>query len=170
MKHTQLINRDESRKLEVSELPLLHRAAAEGRLLEIARLLDAGEDIDTPLPFQAAQETPDSATFYFEGCSPLHLSTWFGKVKAVDLLLDRGANIVAHDAGKAEALLYAICGCDPGIAVRLLARGQILELLTATANATSGSCRMWIHMADSPTYLAWCRCRCSVQLREYSTS
>lgn len=82
-----------------------------------------------------------SDIFYFEGCTPLHLASWFGKAKAINLLLNRGASILVQDAGGSEALVYAICGEDPGVAIGLLARG-------ADVNATDDRQRTALHIAS----------------------
>jgi hypothetical protein len=98
---------------EIDELPPLHRAGARGKLLDLIALLDEGEDINTALPFQAVRTNGVCVIFYFGGCTPLHLASWFGKGKAINLLLGCGANIVAPDMTRSEALVYAICGEDP---------------------------------------------------------
>ena len=54
---------------------------------------------------------------------PLHFVSSFGKAKAIDLLLKRGASILTRVADNAEALAYAIRGEDPGVAIALLAQG-----------------------------------------------
>jgi ankyrin repeat protein len=63
-------------------------------------------------------------------CTPLHFASFFGKAKAIDLLLKRRASVVARDTDNAEALVYAIWGEDPWAAIALLAQG-------ADVNATN---------------------------------
>lgn len=106
------------RELQIDELPTLYRAAARGILPEVIRLLDAGESVNATLLFQVRLDK-----FTFKGCTPLQLASWFGKAKAINLLLDHGANIAAQDIGGSDALVYAICGEDPGVIVVLLVRG-----------------------------------------------
>lgn len=65
--------------LQVDELPPLHKAAARGDLTGINALLDTGEDINTPLPFQRLWDSPGNRSWGFKGCSPLHLAAWFAK-------------------------------------------------------------------------------------------
>src|SRR4051794_33477058 len=77
------------KQLVIDELPPLHKAAAIGNCPEILRLLDEGSEIDFPLPFNAILSSPTCLrwTLYnFEGCTPLHLACWFGKLPAIMVL------------------------------------------------------------------------------------
>jgi hypothetical protein len=74
MKAVKSVSRNDSRKLEIDELPPLHRAAARGNLPEIKSLLDADEHINAPLPFQAVRTDSVNDSFYFEGVYSLALS------------------------------------------------------------------------------------------------
>ena len=112
---------EKSNILKVEDLPPLHKAAATGDLSQITALLDDGYNIDAPLPFRAILSEDNS--FQFEGCSPLQIAAFFGKSKALDLLLDRGADVNARDADKAEVLEYAISGEKQGLVMKLLAKG-----------------------------------------------
>ena len=86
-------------------------------------ILESGEDINSPLPFQRLWDSADNRSWYFKGCSPLHLASWFAKSRAIRLLLEHGANLFAHDAGLAEALHYAIGGGNHGSIAVLLELG-----------------------------------------------
>lgn len=105
------------RQLVVEGLPALHKAAATGDVSEINRLLDEGTGADTPLPFDAILNSPSCPQWLphkFEGCTPLHLACWFGKLAIVKALLSRGADVLAQVATyRFEALTFALLGHDP---------------------------------------------------------
>jgi hypothetical protein len=69
--------------LEIDQLSPLYKAAGKGALEAITSLLDAGENVDSPLTLQLVDlDSSDESNFYFEGCSPLHLASWFGNPRA----------------------------------------------------------------------------------------
>ena len=107
--------------LQIKSLPALHKAAATGDLSQINTPLDRGEDINVPLPFRAILK--EEIRFQFEGCSPLQIAVFFGKSKAVDALLERGADINAQDADNGAVLMYAISGENRGLVMKLLTNG-----------------------------------------------
>jgi ankyrin repeat protein len=113
----------EPQQLNVEELPPLHRAAANGALAEINELLDNSEMVDSPLLSNAVLDKPVGGRQEFRGCSPLHLAAYFGRAKAIDLLLDRGADIYAKDWLAAQPLHYTLTGENYAVAILLLSRG-----------------------------------------------
>jgi ankyrin repeat protein len=115
----------EFRELDIRELPPLHRAAARGSLREISAHLDRGQNINERL-LAEVWLNPIWGKFNFTGCSPLHLASWFGHIKAMELLLDGGANIASEDKDRAQALQYAIYSGNAGGAGLLISRGASL--------------------------------------------
>ena len=116
------------RELDIQELPPLHRAAARGSLGGIASLIHNGQDVDEPLVVDRWLPNEHWGEFNFMGCSPLHLAAWFGHIEAMNLLLNRGANVASEDNDRAQALQYAIYGGNARAASFLLARGASLTL------------------------------------------
>ncbi len=89
----------------------LRHAAKKGNLAEIARLLDAGADIE------------GKGGFFSLGQTPLAIAVWYGRDEAVRLLLERGANTEARDdSGDTPLLVAATFGRDK-IAELLLEHG-----------------------------------------------
>lgn len=97
----------------VDGLPPLHRAAAQGNISELDRLLNEGIDINSLLPGQLMFKYPDGPKFYFEGCTPLHIACWHGKSRMIKHLLNLKADISAIDADGYQATYYAIDGESP---------------------------------------------------------
>ena len=77
----------EPRPLTVEGLPLLHKAVATGALNNPNELLDGGEKIDKPLPFESVLKKADT-NLYFGGCTLLHLAAFLGRAKMIEQLLD----------------------------------------------------------------------------------
>ncbi|KAK0105720.1 hypothetical protein ONS95_004242 [Cadophora gregata] len=104
------------KQLAIDELPPLHKAAATGNCSEIKRLLDQGCEIDMPLPFNAVLNSPSCPKWlplHFEACTPLHIACWFGKLDAITVLLEKGANILAQvPTHKYETMTFALQGCE----------------------------------------------------------
>jgi hypothetical protein len=123
---TELVPPPECRELDIRELPPLHRAAARGSLREISAHLDRGQNINERLLAESWLPNPIWGEFTFTGCSSLHLASWFGHIKAMELLLDCGANIASEDRDRAQALQYAIYGGNARGAGLLLSRGASL--------------------------------------------
>ncbi len=119
---TRITDIEETPQLEVDSLPPLHKAAAQGLSHTLAQLLDDGENVDQALPFGAHLDTNDR-TYEFEGCTPLHFTCWFGHLKSIKLLLDRGASVHTRSATGQQALSFAVLGDNPAVAIVLLQRG-----------------------------------------------
>jgi len=108
------------RKFGIDELPPLHRAAAKASLKVIADLLEEGTDVNEKIPFSMQ----DEEHYEFHGASPLLIAAWFGKMKAIDCLLEHGANANSLDSDNAGILEYAIWGpCRGRIVMPLLSYG-----------------------------------------------
>jgi len=112
----------ETLPLQIESLPLLHKAAAQGQQDKISQLLDDGEDIDSSF-LSAAHLEKDGRRCEFEGCTPLHIASWYGQLKSIILLLDLGADINKRSLDGKQALVFAVLGEDPGVATLLLRRG-----------------------------------------------
>jgi ankyrin repeat protein len=107
------------RKFGIDELPPLHQAAAKASLKGITKLLAEGMDVDEKIPFSM-----ESEDFQFHGASPLLIAAWFGRTKAIDFLLEHGANINSVDSDNGGILEYAMWGpCRGRIVMQLLSYG-----------------------------------------------
>jgi hypothetical protein len=73
-------------------IPTFHKAAVEGDIATLRRLLNSGVPVDVPAP---------------GGYSALMIASCAGQADAVRLLLERGANLGARDNSDKFALLYA---------------------------------------------------------------
>ncbi len=106
---------DRSRLYNAEDLPPLHRAAAMGNVEELAKLLEDNEryQVDSRLDYQTHIVLDIGFHFYFEGCTPLHLTAWHGQLKAMRFLLDRGADIHARTKFGEQTLWFAISGLFP---------------------------------------------------------
>lgn len=122
--HAQTTKRiEKSPILEIDLLPRLHKYAAKGLLIEMEQTLgDNDRSIDEALTFGAMIEN-DGVDCELHGCTPLQLACWFGQIKAITFLLDRGADINKKSSTGLAALSFAILGEDPGVAIGLLERG-----------------------------------------------
>lgn len=116
--------------LVIEELPPLHKAAAQGSVSDICKLVDQGLDIDIPLSYNAVLFSHSCDMLEeFGGCTPLHLACWFGHLPAITALLDKGANILARASFCSEEVLgYAILGKKPErVFYFLVSRGARLD-------------------------------------------
>jgi len=109
----------ESRKTdEVDRAVTLLKAAGQGDVPTLQRLLDEGMDVDTRGK---------------DGWTPLMLAAGAGQQPAVELLLARGADVKAHDVPGATALSRAAGGGHRAIVELLIAKGADVN-----ADAVSG--------------------------------
>ncbi|MEE8154257.1 MAG: ankyrin repeat domain-containing protein [Phycisphaerales bacterium] len=79
--------------------PPIHRAATNGDTGSIKRELDSGVLVDLPT-FNVGQ--------ILDGTTPLMLACGEGQVEAVELLIERGADVLARNSGGATALHFSI--------------------------------------------------------------
>ncbi|OQR66964.1 ankyrin repeat domain-containing protein 50-like, partial [Tropilaelaps mercedesae] len=128
-----------------SQRTLLHRAAEEGDLQLVARLVEMGAAIEnadrngqTPLNLAARQghlqvleallragATVDRADV--DGWTPLRSSAWAGHAAVVDALLQFGARVDLADADGRTALRAAAWGGHDEIVLRLLKAGAAVN-------------------------------------------
>ena len=122
-------------------------AAALDEVDRVAELLDAGEPVDA--------RTPD-------GFTPLHLAAYFGGVRAVALLLERGADVhaVADNPMRIQALHAAASGRHLDAATALLRAGAdpnarqqsgYTPLMSAAANGDGPLLRALLAAGADPT-------------------
>jgi ankyrin repeat protein len=116
------------------ETPLM-AALYRGHLAIVEILVEAGPPLDafaaaatgrTAALTSALEARPEALNaFAFDGWTPLHLASFFGHAQAVELLLDKGADLraISRNSLKNTPLHAAIAGNHPAIALRLIARG-----------------------------------------------
>lgn len=85
----------------ISSSPLspIHRAAENGDVTSIKRELDSGVSVDLPTL---------NVAHIADGTTPLMLAYNHGQDEVVELLIEKGANIMARDSGGGTALHYPI--------------------------------------------------------------
>lgn len=80
-----------------SPLSPIHRAAKNGDVTSIKRELDSGVSVDLPTL---------NVAHILDGTTPLMLAYNYGQDEVVELLIEKGANIMARDSGGGTALHY----------------------------------------------------------------
>jgi ankyrin repeat protein len=150
-------NADEVRRLLASDPGLAAARRPTGETAVIAALyrghdaivdllLDAGAPLDafaaaatgrTEALASALESHPEELNaFAFDGWTPLHLASFFGHADAVEVLLDRGADLraVSRNSLTNTPLHAATAGNHAAVALQLIARGADVRAIDAGAH------------------------------------
>jgi ankyrin repeat protein len=90
----------------------LTKALQANEASELVRLLNAGRNV--------------TERFHF-GCTPLHVAAESGSLECARVLLERGADIEAHDEAGHTALIHALGAGHAGLAAVLINAGALLD-------------------------------------------
>jgi ankyrin repeat protein len=142
----QMLERERDRLGRVAAQPAdhpIHKAAALGQVDAVRGLLDA----DATLLNRGSRH----------GITPLHCAVLGGSHEAVNLLLDRGANIHARNPGDLQAIDFAIWGdrrpsVNDGIVRLLVSRGATYDLTVAAALGDLAGVRQMLD--DNPSRIS----------------
>jgi ankyrin repeat protein len=142
----QILEQERERRGRVVAQPAdhpIHRAAAFGETETVRALLDA----DATLVNRGARQ----------GITPLHCAVLGGSPQMVNLLIDRGANIHAHNPGDLQAIDFAIWGerrrsVNDGIVRLLVSRGATYDLTIASALGDLAAVRQMLD--DNPSRIS----------------